>query len=384
MVAWDFRRGRVRPVAPSTSSPAGEQPKRCQFILAVGPLPPPVHGASKVTAGMVRLMREHGLAVTCIDTGANGRFGLRYHWIRILRHLKATGEALRPSTRMVYIGGAGGLGLLYQSLVVLAARVRGVPILFHHHSGRYIDKRYLPAVVLRLVFGGRVEHVVLSQAMASGILASFPRSYKVHIWSNACHVELSSFPRQRRTASEKVITQPIVFGHLCNLSIDKGLPDVIDVLRTAMDVGMNAKLVVAGPVAGAAEAALIQRAEADFGDHFSYQGPLEPGQVARFMAPLDIFLFSSRYVHEAEPLVVLEAAAVGVPTIAAGNSSVRELVEALAGEVIYPTDAFGVTAIRLAPHMVSVERRRKVHGAFLTRRSQAAHQIASYLRDRCG
>lgn len=332
-----------------------------------------------MTAGMVRLMRAQGFGVTCIDTGGNGATGIRYHRNRIVRHLEAIRASLRPANKLVYIGGSGGLGLLYQSVVVLAARLRAAPILFHHHSGRYMNKNYLPAVALRVVCGGRVEHVVLSELMETGIRASFPRSEKIHIWSNACHVEPGGRTATAQSPSEQASRRPILFGHLSNLSLEKGLVDVIDVLRVATEIGIHATLTMGGPLAGTQEAELVQRAKADFGDRFSYQGPLDPEQIQKFMAPLDVFLFPTRYVHEAEPLVVLEAAAAGVPTIAAGNPSVRDLVEALAGEVIDLAEEFGTVAPRIAADMVGTERREQVRSAFTNRRNHAAAQVAFYL-----
>jgi glycosyltransferase involved in cell wall biosynthesis len=49
-------------------------------------------------------------------------------------------------------------------------------------------------------------------------------------------------------------------------------------------------------------------------------------EVAAFYRRLDVFLFPSSYKHEAEPLVVLEAARAGVPTVAFDTGCIPALV----------------------------------------------------------
>ena len=55
-------------------------------------------------------------------------------------------------------------------------------------------------------------------------------------------------------------------------------------------------------------------------------GPVHGAAKARFFAMIDVFVFPTRYAHEADPLVVWEALAAGRPVIAYARGCIREQV----------------------------------------------------------
>jgi glycosyltransferase involved in cell wall biosynthesis len=73
---------------------------------------------------------------------------------------------------------------------------------------------------------------------------------------------------------------------------------------------------------------LLAAAQAEFGADVEHLGPIEPSAVDSFYRRLDVFVFPSRYVHEAEPMVVLEASRCGVPTIASRVGCLADMVPA--------------------------------------------------------
>jgi Glycosyltransferase len=103
--------------------------------------------------------------------------------------------------------------------------------------------------------------------------------------------------------------------HLSNLRIDKGLGRAIESLRAAVHAGLDVELLLGGPLAGQDEATLLQEGTREFGSRIRHVGALATEDVPAFLAGADLFLFPSLYRNEAEPLVVLEAMAAGVPVL---------------------------------------------------------------------
>jgi glycosyltransferase involved in cell wall biosynthesis len=112
--------------------------------------------------------------------------------------------------------------------------------------------------------------------------------------------------------------RPLVLGHLSNLSsnlsIEKGLAEVMHVARSARQSGLASKVVLAGPATGAPEQALV--AEASSNKDVDYRGPVYGDRKEAFFDEIDVFLFPSRYRNELSPLVVWESLLRGIPVIA--------------------------------------------------------------------
>ncbi|MDP9239634.1 MAG: hypothetical protein M3O55_03205, partial [Actinomycetota bacterium] len=116
--------------------------KRRPVVVSVGPLPPPLHGASIVHGLVVSVLRRDGAAVRVIDTSAVGRSGARYHVARAAAHLRAVAVLLRARASKgnvgVYLTGAGGAGIWYQVPLAALSRLFGYSLVYHHHSFAYI------------------------------------------------------------------------------------------------------------------------------------------------------------------------------------------------------------------------------------------------------
>jgi glycosyltransferase involved in cell wall biosynthesis len=271
----------------------------------------------------VNLLRAGGTPIEVIDTsGTVDRSPLRYHLSRAQSHLRAIlavrRHRARPAT--VYLAGAGGGGLWYQLAVVVVARLAGCLIVFHHHNYSCVQR---PRVALRLLIragGPRLRHVVLSERMGRELSRTYAAARDVLVCSNAGLLGPADPPSGKRPAG------PLVLGHLSNLSVEKGLATVLATVRRLRGTGFPVRLLLAGPASGEEPAALVRSAEAEFGDALTYLGPIAAGDVDTFYRQLDVFLFPSTYRHEAEPLVVLEAARIGVPTVAFDIGTIRSLV----------------------------------------------------------
>src|SRR5689334_6269222 len=84
-------------------------------VLAIGPLPPPVHGYSLITARLIeRLQRVTSVEVIDQSPGTMVR-GWSYHAARARRAARALWRLARSSARgrTLYLAIAGGAGVFY-------------------------------------------------------------------------------------------------------------------------------------------------------------------------------------------------------------------------------------------------------------------------------
>ncbi len=286
------------------------------LVVVVGPFPPPLTGASIITAAVVERLQEAGASVEVFDT-AGGGAGLQYHLRRLVAHSKASARMLwlRLSGKRfsLYIGGAGGLGIWYQLLVVVAGRLSGANVVYHHHSYAYLNAGSRAMRLLCKIGRENVLHIVLCNEMKNLLQRSYAAP-RVAVCSNKSFVQPPE--RDEGSAPERLTDEWVHFGHMSNLTRSKGLATVLEAFQAAAAAGLPVKLHIAGPPADAQAVALLRAAGGGpGGSSVVYHGPLERADLGAYFQRLDWFLFPSTYKNEAEPLVVLEALASGVPVV---------------------------------------------------------------------
>jgi glycosyltransferase involved in cell wall biosynthesis len=127
-------------------------------------------------------------------------------------------------------------------------------------------------------------------------------------------------------------------GHLSNLSREKGIAIVLDCLRVLVAQGVEVELWLAGPAENKDTEKLIAAARAEFGERLKYLGRLDGEEVRRFYQDIDVFLFPTDHKHEAEPLVVIDAVAAGVPVISTDRGCIGYLLDMAGGRVFAVED----------------------------------------------
>jgi glycosyltransferase involved in cell wall biosynthesis len=109
-------------------------------------------------------------------------------------------------------------------------------------------------------------------------------------------------------------------------------------LAQAGSEGLAVTGVLAGPPVSAADGRHIEDAQASLGSRLRYLGPVHGEDRTAFYRSLDLFLFPTRYKTEAQPNVVLEALAHGVPVVAFPRGCIASDLGGDAG-VLVPADA---------------------------------------------
>ena len=284
----------------------------------IGPLPPPVHGASLVTARLLERVREHAPDVRVVDVGGSGT-GARFAVSRVWAHLRALAVVVGlPAGAIVYVSLSGGLGLWYQVPLFVAARVRGLRVVAHHHSYAYLTARAAPMVLVTRLLGPRDRHLFLSGIMRTAFLRRYSSRADHQVVSNAHVVPVPAVSMPRPASGSPVLV------HVSNLSVSKGSVAAVGACEALRRRDPRVGLTLVGPCGDEETAAAIAAA----GDAVRWLGPLPTEGVYEALDGADVFLFPSSYVNEAEPLVVLEALSRGVPVIATRRGALPELLPA--------------------------------------------------------
>ena len=295
---------------------------RSPWCVAAVPLPPPVHGAALVSSFVVREMTRRAaddMNVVACDTAPGSDSRWRYHLQRLQLNLAVVVMLVTRTARgrvrpvSVYIGGAGGLGLLYQLVLVAACRVLRIPTYFHHHSFAYISAH--SAVMAAIVrCGGRgLRHIYLGPTMQRRFSERYRPRGRGYQCSNVVAVNVAATSSSSSGTSRGPGT---VLGHLSNLSRAKGLYDVMAAFDRVRAVDPAARLRIAGGASDPQEEADLRSFLQRHGEAVDWLGPVPNTEVAAFMSGLNLLLFPSRYANEAQPLVVLEAMRAGTPVAA--------------------------------------------------------------------
>lgn len=318
-------------------------------VCLVGAQPPPVHGMAMVNAyiaNRLTLMESHVVLVDLSPSSLSRRRLSRIWRIRKVFRGLAQSVMTRTSWSTMYIGLSGGVGQIYEIFFVILARCLSKRIFLHHHSFAYLDK---PALITRLMtmMGGKsATHIVLCEKMGRTLKLKYPTVQRVFILSNTAVME--AVPRDRVFKSK---LQTI--GYLSNICKEKGIHHFLDVLESLYSQGISMRGIIAGPFQDD-EIKMNVMNRISCLPQVEYVGPKYGEDKREFFSEIDILLFPTRYVNEAEPLTVYEALAEGVPVIAWDRGCISEMLPFEAGLVVGREDDFVKTAVKQIVHWMSV------------------------------
>ena len=298
-------------------------------VCMIGPFPPPRHGMSTVNELVYGLATDSGLVVAKYNTAPPSldrrwRVLIR-RWPRVMGALLGAIKQSRQGA-VLYCSVSGGWGLLYDLACVLAVRLAGRrPPVLHHHSFRYIEDDFWPMRLLVWAAGRRALHVVLGETMATRLRARYPGVVRTLVLSNAGLLDIQlSVPPPSRLGT---------IGYISNLSAAKGLDDVLATAEQCRERLPGLKFVIAGPFENSTDEAGYRRRMSAL-SNVDYIGPVYGPAKANFFARVEAVLFPTRYRHEAEPLVILEALSCGRPVIAFDRGCIASLLDENCGAVI--------------------------------------------------
>lgn len=298
--------------------------------VAILQMPPPVNGLSTINAEMMKAMDRRNLLAGVVNLSPSTRgSSLSRRTRRLSRILWAF--LLLPVYRirgasLVYIPPDAAKGILVQLPVLLFARILGFRVWYHHHNSSYIDRKN--KAMNWLVYIGPLysKHIVLCSEMAR----RFSKLYgpeidrsksEISVLSNGFAINHSYGSRLSSVYDTR--DGVLTIGHLSNLTIDKGILVFIEIFEELRRIGIKVKAVVAGPASDPDVSRRINLASDEYGDMFNWIGPVYDDEKWRFYQSIDVFVFPTTYVNEAQPLVLLEALSNGVAIVATDRGCIE-------------------------------------------------------------
>jgi glycosyltransferase involved in cell wall biosynthesis len=299
--------------------------KKGSAIVFVGQFPPPVNGLTFITSRLALALKEAGYEIATVNTAVPARRrSILFHGARLAKIVRAVTligwSALSGKSRVCYFTAEGGFGLIYSLMVACCARVCGQRVYVHHHSFSYIVQRRMLMSIFLACAGPKAIHIFLSPDMARSLADRYGRTLRSLVVSNAAFVD----PGVQKEHSSG--HRELVIGLLSNLTADKGLHEFIAILRLAKQRGLPVRGVLAGPAARDADKDMLEGAREEFSDRLDYRGPIYGSEKVRFFEDVDVFVFLTTYLNEAQPTVLFEAMASGLPVISYDRGCIRSQV----------------------------------------------------------
>lgn len=299
-------------------------------LCMVGMFPPPLMGMAAINLAMLEHFSRDGRQPLVINL-STGSLSQAWH-VRVRRIINLPLQLLRFVLLLlrnrgrisVYMGVSAGYGQLFEIPFVLLSRALGARLFIHHHSVLYINwPRWLNRAYFRAA-GSRATHVALCKCMAARLRSSFPVVCRVHVISNSAILpQLGPF----REARKEINT----IGFLSNIEPDKGIMEFLNIAERLEEAGAPFRIFLAGPFREAGiEETVTQRISTL--KCVRYVGPKYGEEKSEFFSQLDVLIYPTK--NDAEPLIVIEAMAHGIPVISTNRGCIEEMLPASAGLVV--------------------------------------------------
>lgn len=282
-------------------------------ILVLAQVPPPVHGQSTMVSAMVRGLPSLGIEVRHIPLALSRSHGEIGQWRpgKALAAVRA-GLAARRAARaeafdaLYYVPAPGKRGALWRDLVVLGLARPALPrLVLHWHApglGAWIEANGASweRAAARRRLGGAHLSLVLSSELASDAGTFHP--LRTEVVANGIPDPGESAPRP--------LGSPIEVLFLGTGSRSKGLLDTAEAVAELQRRRPGEfRLTFAGGFATRADETEFNRWELASAGAIRRAGFVDGAEKHALLSQSDVFCFPSRYAHEGQPLVLMEAMA---------------------------------------------------------------------------
>lgn len=307
--------------------------KRLCFI---GPLPPPIHGLSLINKLMIEHLGEYQIHPIILNTESKSIHRTFSNIsFRFLKMIKIIGFYLyllmSKKVAKLYISLSGGWGQIYDLVIITVSILFKIPIIIHHHSFAYLNKeKYLTRLIINLASDNAI-HIVLCSRMEE-LLKSYNGKILTSIISNTAFI-----PNQTINVSNEK-KEFISVGFLSNISFEKGIYEYIEVFKRLV-TKFNVNGIIAGPFSDK-ESRIYLENSLNQANRIKYIGSVSNNDKTNFFRQVDILLFPTNYVNEAEPLVIHEAMSYGIPVIAQSRGCINQMIDSNSGIIVLNRDEY--------------------------------------------
>jgi len=313
-------------------------------VCLIDAFPPPVVGKSMVTVQVRKSLQDIGMPTFTINLSPGSLTrNWQYYLTRLSRVFigieKFFGYLCVTPNLTIYLAVSGGLGQLYDILFVTLARLFGKRIFLHHHSYAYIDEKHWTTNILLQIAGGETTHIVLCDDMRYKLSKLYKNPGKTITLSN---VGILALHETLHVEGKKKLR---TIGFLSNISFEKGISEFFDVVEQLEKKGHQLTAVIAGPFQNSDVESFV-RQRIDTLSSVTYVGAKYGHEKKAFFDSIDVLLFPTKYVNEAEPLTIIETMSYGVPVIAWERGCIGDIVRSEAGLLIHRDKDFVHSAVK--------------------------------------
>ncbi len=308
-------------------------------VYFVGAFPPPVCGLSLINLSIQKKFEKKEVELIVVNISARN-LG-KSIFTRILRMIKALygllvfilNSIFCNEQKVIYMSVSGGLGQVYELLYVVFARLLSMQIYLHHHSFAYIDKYSFITDIMGFFAGPSTVNIMLSKKMGNRLSEKYSGLCNTVTISNTVFFNTKiSFIRRNRKSLKTI-------GFISNLTDEKGVFEFLDLVKACEIEGLDIRAKIAGPILNQITEQKINSRLKGL-NTIDYLGPIYSKEKDEFYENIDVLIFPTKYVNEAEPLIVHEAMQHSVPVIAYGRGCIPEIVKTDSGLVIDPSQSF--------------------------------------------
>ena len=307
--------GQISCAGPALASPRAAPTPHVRVLL-VAPFAARGGGMGRIMAYLAAQGAE-GMCFEMVESRGGGAAVLS-PWYLFSAGTRIVAAAISATPTVVHGNMAERSSMLRKGLLLLLARLCGLPTLLHLHAAEivplYKRLRRPARALLRAMFRRAGMCVVLGEPWRAWLCDEIgvdPDRIAVLRNGVAMPVALRAAP----------CAAGFTFLFLGNLLARKGLPDLLHALAAPQLRGMAWRLVIAG---GGNTAPLHHLAQTlGIGARVTFSGWLDRPAKDVALACADALVLPSH--HEALPLVLLEAASIGVPVITTPVGAIPEL-----------------------------------------------------------
>jgi glycosyltransferase involved in cell wall biosynthesis len=340
-------------------------------IFFLGPKPPPVSGYANIVNILATRLLAFGNKVEYVSTVPTylnalypGRLWVLARMFYLLGLIVFVAFKIIPKS-LIYLNLNGGMGQFFDLGVVVFARLLRRELIIHHNSYSYINSRSKLSGWIFQLAGDASVHIVNCDCMAKALVDRYALNSSVVVISNAAILSKS-----RESSTSKFVSRfagfsqrkSLVVGFMGYYNKEKGVDLFAEVIKAAKVNGLAISGVAVGPVR---EELFYEELMENFSEFVEFCGPRYGKEKDAFFDSIDLLMFPSRYKSEAEPLIIHDALAKGVPVVATKLGCVGELLSQFEGchtfkEVEFHKHAIGVIVAKSNQSDAEKMRERKI------------------------
>ena len=339
-------------------------------ILFLGPKSPPVTGYANIAESLACCLSKQGASVKhlstvpCLLAQTFPSFSWKVFRLLYMFIFLPFVMLLMPFNSILYLNINGGFGQVFDVLVVFVARILGKSIILHHNSYGYINRRSWLSQLLFFIAGKNAKHVVNCEDMKKTLVTQYRHVENVYFVSNVSILSMADPEYFGASFNDTfkldagVDKNILTIGFMGYFNKEKGLYTYCNAISKADDC---IKGLVKGVAVGSVhDAALVEELKQTYSHLIEFRSPVFGEKRDSFFNEIDILLFPSQYLNEAEPLTIHHALNVGVPVISTDIGCIKGIISQLPGCYCFSQDNYIQSSVQLIKEFSyqSIEERR--------------------------